>query len=65
MGWVMREWRDEVLLGMTSEWSMCSLVEGRSPRSLVEGRIKDEWSRSDGILLVLLWLNRPFGILGR
>ena len=32
MGWVMREWREEVLLGIMSEWSASPLVavEGRS-----------------------------------
>lgn len=59
IGWVMRECREDVLLGMTREWSICSPVEGLLARSLVEGRINDEWLRSEGILVVTLQLSRP------
>ena len=48
IGWVMREWSDEVRLGITSELS--PWVGGRSR---VEGRTNTEWSRSDGPMLPL------------
>lgn len=39
---------------------MCSLVDGRSPLSLVEGRIKDEWCRREGIVAAVLEIQRYF-----
>lgn len=53
MGWVIREWREEVRLGMTRELSW-SRVAGRS---LVGGRTKEECSLRDGpILKELIWV---------
>lgn len=46
IGCVMRECREEVRLGMTSEASW-SRVMGRS---LVEGRTKEEWSLREGAM---------------
>lgn len=48
MGWVMRECRDDVRLGTTSEFSPSPRVVGRS---LVDGRTKDAWSRRDGPMM--------------
>lgn len=47
MGCVMREWREEVRLGMTRELSW-SRVAGRSR---VGGRTKEECSLRDGAIL--------------
>lgn len=47
IGCVMREWRDDVRLGITSELSW-SLVEGRSR---VDGRTKEEWSLNEGAMV--------------
>jgi hypothetical protein len=47
MGWVMREWRDEVLLGMMRLLS-ASRVTGRASRSPVRGRVNDAWVLSEG-----------------
>ena len=47
IGCVMREWRDEVLLGMINELSAWSRVEGRSR---VDGRMKMEWSLMEGAM---------------
>lgn len=52
MGCVMREWRDEVRLGMmrllSAAWSR---VPGRPSRSPVRGRWNDEWVLRDGAIL--------------
>jgi CO dehydrogenase/acetyl-CoA synthase beta subunit len=40
IGWVMREWRDEVRLGMI-RLASASRVTGRASRSLVRGRVKE------------------------
>jgi hypothetical protein len=49
IGWVIRECREDVRLGMTSECStFWSLVEGLSR---VTGRTKAEWSRSEGLIV--------------
>jgi hypothetical protein len=48
----MREWREEVLLGMIRFWSVWSRVPGRPSRSPVRGRTKEEWLLSDGPIVV-------------
>lgn len=53
IGWVIRECKDEVRLGITRELSAWSLVTGRSR---VDGRTKDEWSLSEGAIFVLVVL---------
>lgn len=44
----MRECKDEVRLGTMREVSTWSLVTGRSR---VDGRTKEEWSRSEGAMV--------------
>lgn len=52
IGWVMREWREEVRLGMMRLLSPWSRVLGRS---LVRGRVNDEWALREGA--ILKWLS--------
>jgi len=50
IGCVMREWREEVLLGITRFWSPWSRVPGRPSRSPVLGRTKEAWLLSEGAM---------------
>ena len=51
IGWVMREWRDDVRLGMTRLLSPWSRVPGRP--SPVRGRVKDEWAVREGAIVAV------------
>lgn len=51
IGWVMRECRDDVRLGMTRLLSPWSRVLGRP--SPVRGRVKDEWAVRDGAMVAV------------
>ena len=48
---MIRECRDEVLLGIIRFWSVWSRVPGRPSRSPVRGRTKEEWLLSDGPMM--------------
>jgi len=64
MGCVMREWSDEVRLGMMrllSAWSRWSRVPGRPSRSPVRGLWKEEWVFSEGAILTLT----PAGLISK
>ncbi len=50
---MIREWSDEVRLGMMRLLSCWSRVPGRPSRSPVRGRWKDEWVFKDGAILSL------------
>lgn len=47
-GWVMREWSDDVRLGMMSEWSPCSFVELIGRASEVEAGLSRVAARLHG-----------------
>ncbi len=47
----MREWREEVRLGMMRLLSAWSRVPGRPSRSPVRGRWKEEWVFREGAIL--------------
>jgi hypothetical protein len=51
IGCVIREWREDVLLGMTKFWSPWSRVPGRPSRSPVLGRTKEAWLLSEGAII--------------
>ena len=51
MGWVIREWRDEVRLGMMRLVSPWSRVLGRASRSLVRGREKEACVLNEGAIV--------------
>lgn len=51
IGWVIREWRDEVRLGMIRLVSPWSRVPGRASRSLVRGREKEGCVLNDGAIV--------------
>ena len=48
---VILEWSEEVRLGMTKAESARSRVAGRTSRSLVRGRTKEEWLFNEGAML--------------
>ena len=54
MGWVIREWRDEVLLGTTRFWSLTSRVTGLPSRSEVLGRWWEKLPCKDGAIFDLI-----------
>ena len=53
IGWVILEWRDDVLLGIMRLLSLWSRVLGRASRSLVRGRVKDVCVLKEGAILLI------------
>ena len=53
IGCVIRECREDVLLGMIKFWSVWSRVPGRPSRSPVLGRTNDEWLFNEGPILTV------------
>ncbi len=56
IGCVIREWSDDVLLGMIKLLSFWSRVLGRASRSLVRGRVNDVCVLKEGAILEYLEL---------
>ena len=48
-GWVIREWREDVRLGMMSEWSPWSLVDDTGRSWVVEPGLSLVWGRFQGL----------------
>jgi hypothetical protein len=59
IGCVIRECREDVLLGMIKFWSVWSRVPGRPSRSPVLGRTNDEWLFNEGPILTGSVLMNP------
>ncbi len=51
IGCVIRECREDVLLGITRFWSPWSRVAGRPSRSPVLGRTKEAWLLNEGAMI--------------